>query len=156
MKGKPKLRLFLLIVEMFFIVADVSIIASLVPLYNVIMLHCYQFLSFCCIYYTMEKGFCQALLLLILVVASCSIIPTRLLLGGVGGSVATITSSVVIGGVVGTGGGVVAVNILGAVGGVAVAIRAITIHHCYLPLSHFVDTIITQEKGFVNPFLQIF
>jgi hypothetical protein len=153
MQSKPKLRLFLFIVKMFFIVADVSIIASLVPLYNIIMLHCYQFLSFCCIYYTMEKGFCQALLLLILVVASCSIIPTRLLRSGVGGSVATITVSVVIGGVVGAGGGIVAVNILGAVGGVAVAIRAITIHHCYLPLSHFVVLIITYKLEFVNPFL---
>jgi hypothetical protein len=102
----------------------------------------------------MGKSFCQALLLLTFVVAACTIVPARLLRGGVGGSVTAIAVSVVASGVVGTGGRVEAVNILGAVGAVAVACGAIAVHHCCLPLSHFVVLIIAQVQLFVNTFFE--
>ena len=89
----------------------------------------------------MGKGFCQALLLLTFVVASCAIVPARLLRGGVGGSVATITAGVVAGGVVGAGGGIETIHIFGAIRGVAVASRAISVHHCYQFLSCFLYTL---------------
>ena len=84
-------------------------------------------------------------------VSSCTIVPARLLRGGVGGSVATITSGVVGRRVVGTGGRVEAVNILGAVGGVGETFRAIAVHHGDYFLSSFVVLIIPYPKGIVNP-----
>ena len=98
----------------------------------------------------MELGFCQAFLLLTFVVASCAIVPTRLLRGGVGGSVTAIAVGVVAGGVVGAGGGIETINILGAVGGVAVANRAISVHHYYQFLS-FCCLYYNTQKGVCQP-----
>ena len=62
-------------------------------------------------------------------VSSCTIVPTRLLRGGVGGSVTTVAVGVVSRGVVGAGGRIEAVNILGAVGGVGETFGAIAVRH---------------------------
>ena len=86
-------------------------------------------------------------------VSSCTIVPTRLFRGGVGGSITAIAVSVVIGGVVGTGGGVEAVNILGAVGGVRETFGAIAIHHVVYLLSFLSVYIITDTDSKVNRFL---
>ena len=110
--------------------------------------------AFRCTYYIILEGLCQALLLLTFVVATCAIIPTRGRRLGVGGSVTAIAIGIVAGGIVGTGGRVEAVNILGAVGGVAIACGTIAIHHCCLPLSHFVVLIIAPLCPLVNPFLK--
>ena len=71
--------------------------------------------------------------LLVLVVSSCSIIPTRRRGFGVGGSVNAIALGVILGGVVRASGGIEAVDILGAVGGVGETFRAIAIHHGRIP-----------------------
>ena len=84
-------------------------------------------------------------------VASCTIVPARLLRGGVGGSVTAVAVGVVGRGVVGAGGGIEAVNILGAVGGVGETFGAIAVHHSGYFLSSFVVLIIPYSKGIVNP-----
>ena len=86
-------------------------------------------------------------------VASCTIVPARLLRGGVGGSVTTIAGGVVGRGVVGTGGRVEAVNILGAVRGVGEAFGAIAVRHVVYLLSFLSVYIITDTDSKVNRFL---